>query len=476
MALALAAGVSALSTTSDSGSEGFKASARSTAHAVVDRRPYPRTLSFAKCGYDAELAKRDMVVGAAYCDIAKLRKLDPNGIFLVQPGLFPGSGGNGYGGMSVTYGAGLYYWRPGYTWPNNGCDNLPGGVALGCIRAFDPNYDWLRSADGQIVRKNGASGPPGWNLADPTGKGTRELVAKFMAYTAKLDGLYAKGWDGVFSDNWIYGVIGATYFYGSRLDTDRDGKVDDYTTLRKQWDDGLNEVASRLQSYLPGKLVVGNGNLTAARTYYGGDPTGWLKSANGTMVEAIERYYNSPAALLNLSSRWLDFGDGSEQPRYLLYLQNALTDSGQLFTGGAGADPNDSKLMLDPAVMRSMRWGFTLALMSGAYYEIVLNNDHGVRWWYDEYDGGLGIRRRGYLGLPRGDMKRLLADVYRRDFQHGIAINNSSRRAVTVKLRSRYRHLRGTQDTRVNNGKLVTQVTVPAHDGVVLVDVGRRSK
>ena len=87
---------------------------------------------------------------------------------------------------------------------------------------------------------------------------------------------------------------------------------------------------------------------------------------------------------------------------------------------------NDSKYMLDPAVLRSMRWGLTLSMMSGAYYEIVVNGNHGTHWWYDEYDGGVGVRRRGYLGRPTGRPASLKPGVWRRDFQKGIALNNSS--------------------------------------------------
>ena len=43
-----------------------------------------------------------------------------------------------------------------------------------------------------------------------------------MAYAAKLSRLYRNGWDGIWSDNWIY-RIGASWFYGSNLDTNRDG-------------------------------------------------------------------------------------------------------------------------------------------------------------------------------------------------------------------------------------------------------------
>ncbi len=56
---------------------------------AVDNHGFPRTLSFNKCGDPKDLARRDMLVGYAYCDIATLRRLNPKGVFLVQPGLFP---------------------------------------------------------------------------------------------------------------------------------------------------------------------------------------------------------------------------------------------------------------------------------------------------------------------------------------------------------------------------------------------------
>ena len=112
--------------------------------------------------------------------------------------------------MSVTYGSGLWHWGPGDVWPNGGCDSLPGGVNLGCIRQFSVDYDPLRNANGSAALITTARRDIRAGISpDPLGKGTRELVAKFFAYTAKVSGLYANGWDGVFSDNWIYGVIGA---------------------------------------------------------------------------------------------------------------------------------------------------------------------------------------------------------------------------------------------------------------------------
>ena len=472
-ALAALAGIASDSSHSEPVS-GHVTTAATRSAPPADKHGFPRTASYGKSSDPEALARFDMFIGFGYAPIADIRRRNPKGIFLLLPGLDPNSA------MSVTYGAGLWHWQPGDVWPNGGCDNLPGGVNLGCMRPFSDAYDPLRNANGSAALiENGTSGHPGWNLPDPLGKGTRELVPKFLVYTAKVSGLYSKGWDGVFSDNWIYGVIGASWAYGPTLDTDRDGKVDDYAVLRKRWDDGLNEVGERIRSYVPGKIVGGNGNWYATKYgYYGADPNGWLKSANLTMVESSDdQFWENSGAAVSLASRWLGFRDPAGLPRYIFFQQNARTSAGDKLAIPQGVDPNEPKYMLEPGVMRSMRWGLTLALVSGAYYEIIAGGHHETRWWYDEYDGGQGVRRRGYLGQPVSRPVRIQRDgVWRRDFANGIALNNSTSKTVTINLKRAYRHLRGTQDPQVNNGKLVTKVTLAGHDGVILLAVKKPSK
>lgn len=438
-----------------------------------DKHGFPRTVSFWKSSNPEELARYDMIIGFGYTPIADIRRRNPKGIFLLTPGLFPSNGADN-GGMSVTYGSGLWHWGPGDVWPNGGCDTLPGGVNLGCMRPFSDDFDPLRNANGSAALiSNGTAGHPGWNLPDPLGKGTRELVAKFFAYTAKVGGLYTDGWDGVFSDNWIYGVIGASWAYGPTLDTDRDGRVDDYAVLHKRWDDGLNEVGESIRSYLPGKIVGGNGSWYPMKYgYQGADPEGWLKASNLTMVENLDdHFYDGSTAAVKIASRWLGFRDPAGLPRYIFFQQGARTGTGDKLVVPQGVDPNQPKYMLDPGVMRSMRWGLTLALVAGAYYEIIANGHHETRWWYDEYDGGKGVRRRGYLGQAVTRPVRIQRDgVWRREFANGIALNNSTAKTVTIKLKRAYRHLRGTQDPRVNDGSLVRQVSLAGHDGVILLD------
>jgi hypothetical protein len=136
------------------------------------------------------------------------------------------------------------------------------------------------------------------------------------------------------------------------------------------------------------------------------------------------------------------------------------------------SDPNTAAAMVRPDVLRSMRWGLTLSLMSGVYYELIgefYGNSINCRWWFDEYDGGEGIRKRGYLGQPLGAYKRLSTGVYRRDFQRGIALNNSSDAPAAVALGAPFRKLKGVQDPALNDGSTVRTVTIPPRDGIILL-------
>jgi hypothetical protein len=445
----------------------------------TDQRAFPRTLSFWKCGPEDEVARRDMIVGYAFCQLEYLRTRNPKGIFLLTPGFDPAAGGP-HAGMHVTYGSALWHWRPGYQWRDGGCDKLPGPVNLGCMRAIDFDWDYMYNVDGSIAGiTNGTDGHRGWNIAGPANRGTSELVAKFFAYTAKLAGLYTKRWDGVFSDNWTYSAIGLNWAYGPTLDTDRDGKVDEQGSLRKRWNDGLNKVGNSIRSYLPGMTVAGNGSWYPMWLgYEASDPQGWLKASNATMVEDISGFYTkpTPAELLGIASRWLGFRDPRGLPRYVLFQLDALTKNGEHLSIPSDANPNDPKYMLDPGVMRSMRWGLTLSLMAGAYYEIIVDDRHETLWWYDEYDGGRGIRRRGYLGQPRGQSVRLRAGVWRRDFEHGIALNNSTVAPVTIDLKRRFRHLRGSQNPSLNDGSVRTKIRLEGHDGVILLNLAQKPK
>jgi hypothetical protein len=60
-------------------------------------------------------------------------------------------------------------------------------------------------------------------------------------------------------------------------------------------------------------------------------------------------------------------------------------------------------------------------------------------------------------------------NVYRRDYENGVALVNATADPVTVNLGGVFRKIKGTQAPLVNDGRLVTAVTLPAKDGLVLL-------
>jgi hypothetical protein len=403
-----------------------------TAAKAADNHLFPRTYHLYSCDDPDALAKYDVVVGYWYCDLAKMRAANPNGVFLLQPGLDTGNGSNN--NVNTTYGS-----QDKWT---GGTDTITDGQAanLGSIRAFDPYWDYLHNADGSLATVNSLySGMKGWNLADPNAKGTPTLIAKLIAYASKQRKVYRNGWDGIYGDNWTYGAIGASWYYGTKLDTDRNGVVDDTATLRKNWDNNLTKVGDLLRQYLPGKIVGGNGIWYGSQAYYGADPQGWLKSANFTQFEHLET--KDAAWMVSHVKQWDNFDDPYGRTRFSATLMNALNCDGTNFVIPSGADPNQDQYMLNSCVMKSMRFGLTEALLTDAYFEFYPYNTHPAEWWYDEYDGGVGVRKRGYLGKPTGDPQTLTNGVWRRDFDNGIALNNPTTSSQTVNLETTYKHL-----------------------------------
>jgi hypothetical protein len=350
-------------------------------------------------------------------------------------------------------------------WPG-GTDDQAGGVNLGWIRKVDPDWDLLHNADGSLATIGGWI--KGWNLAAPASRGVPTEVAKLVAYAAKRDGIYSRPWDGVHTDNWIYSSIGASWFYGPNIDSDRNRVADDLTMVRRDWSNGLTLVGNNLRSYLPGKIVGGNGAWFPP--YTGSDANGWLKASNYTLIEHMQKF--SPATILSTAKTWLGYPDPLGQPRYLAALAYATDRAGTVLNWTQG-DINTAAAMQRPDVLRSMRWGLTLAAMTGIYYELIgdwAGNPVVTRWWFDEYDGGEGVRKRGYLGQPLGPYQEIRTAVYRRDFQNGIAINNSSSTTQTINLGcGSCRRIKGTQDSAVNNGSPVSSVVVRPDDGIIVL-------
>lgn len=112
-----------------------------------------------------------------------------------------------------------------------------------------------------------------------------------------------------------------------------------------------------------------------------------------------------------------------------------------------------------------------------SYGEIPLTTD----WQYYELvamASGSDAHAAFYVGLGHAvgtvwlDDVRLQAgsrQVWRRDYEGGISLVNATAASQTVDLGGTYQKINGTQDRSVNDGTLVTSVTLAPHDGVILL-------
>lgn len=116
-----------------------------------------------------------------------------------------------------------------------------------------------------------------------------------------------------------------------------------------------------------------------------------------------------------------------------------------------------------------MRFGLGSSLMlDNVYFSYDHGDqDHGQLWWYDEYNLNLGEAispaqsKNGYQDFQN--------DLWWRDYEKGIALVNSDSKIQKVELGAEYEKLLGTQDTQINDGSIVSSVSIPARDGLLML-------
>lgn len=265
------------------------------------------------------------------------------------------------------------------------------------------------------------------NVSDsaPTRNGQR--LNSYMA-TFVTDEILSTGyWDGIFYDNSWDNI---TYFAGGNIDYNRDGALDG--NIDVQWRNGLSKIYTITRQKNPGAIILGNNINTI-----------YLEELNGKLLENFSQ--QSWSAVMNtLKVLAKDHAD----PQVSLINNNTANTGIQNY--------------------QSMRYGLTSALLENVYYSYDFGDTaHNQLWWYDEYDSD--------LGNPIGDaysqqgFTTYQEDVWRRDFEHGTSIVNSTNIPKTVDLGGDFEKLRGTQDPIVNDGSIVSQVSLNARDGLVLL-------
>ena len=113
---------------------------------------------------------------------------------------------------------------------------------------------------------------------------------------------------------------------------------------------------------------------------------------------------------------------------------------------------------------QQMRYGLASCLLDDGYFSYTdLKAGYSSVPWFDEFDVELGSP------LDPSQVEPWEKGVYRRRFEHGLALVNPGFLPKTVMIDPGYRRIKGKQAPDVNDGAAVTSITLRAKDGIILV-------
>ncbi len=308
---------------------------------------------------------------------------------------------------------------------------LPGGIWHTIGEGLQPEW-FLKTIQGQQV-----SFWPGNVMMNPSARdATGKTYAWYLADFLKTNVLDSGLWDGLFFDTVWDGI----YWLSHDADIDRDGVADGKEKVDRAWQDGQNLFFKSLRDLAGDQyLLVGNGVLEPYAQYLNGRMfEGFPDPSEGGWAGSVVRYRAIRAM--------------GVQPRIMVL--NADTKN-----TGNWRDWN------------RMRYGLATTLLFDGYY----NFDYGTQvrdllYHYDEYDVSLG-KPSSFLAknLLDGALDAVTKGLWRRDFQYGVVLVNSTNIEQSVLLDEEFEHIHGKQDPATNDGSITRHVTLAPESGVLLM-------
>lgn len=239
-------------------------------------------------------------------------------------------------------------------------------------------------------------------------------------------------WDGVFYDNAWDNV---THFAGRNVDINNDGQNDPSATVDAAWREGMKYIYDETRRKSGEQyIIVGNGNT---RLY--------TNELNGKLLENFLPFAWEPTMTTYRANHENDYEEK-------INIINANTSN--------GAIPRTN--------YQHMRYGLVSTILEDGFYSFDFGDqEHSQLWWYDEYDANLGQALD--QAKPKNGATHYTKDIWTRDFEHGIAVLNATGKTEVVSLPGEYESIRGSQDTAVNDGSIVSNVTLSAQDAKILL-------
>ncbi len=287
---------------------------------------------------------------------------------------------------------------------------------------------WLKDPQGRPVffnTKNPDVSRPDIRMINPLSE-----WSNFLPTFIKKEILSVGLWDGVFFD-----MVDSTidWMNNGDIDLDNDGRRDDPIALNLAWQMGLEQILRASRALLGDKIIVINGS-----SYQGFQPY-----VNGRMFESF------PAPWLGKEAWTYSMQD------YLSLPQKVSPPS--LFIINTSHSPQ-------APLEQEMRFGLASMLLGNGYFSI----DNGIAshqelYWFKEYEQKLGAPLSSLTSIsPRGVLyqRRLGPGVWRRDFEQGMALVNSSSTPKTVILEG---------DFEITDHSMLSRLTLGPNDGAMLL-------
>lgn len=267
------------------------------------------------------------------------------------------------------------------------------------------------------------------NVADNAPEINGVRLNKYIAGFVAREILSAGVWDGVFYDNAWKDVKWLT---GDTVDLDKDRQKDDDIDIH--WREGTRAIYNETRRLTNNKyILVGNATSDV-----------YKDNLNGIMLESFP-------VLGWKDSMNVYAGNQQGVPLPRLNIINANT-------ANLGAENN----------FKEFRFGLASALLLDGHYSFDFGDKaHAQTWWYDEYDIELG-KPLG-VALSLNGKQKFEEDVWRREYENGIALANPTSKPREVDLGGEYEKIKGIQDSAVNDGSIVNRVSLPANEGLVML-------
>lgn len=251
------------------------------------------------------------------------------------------------------------------------------------------------------------------------------------------------------------------------LDLRHDGQTVSDEAFDASWREGTDYFLKLIRQNYPGLPVIRNNPLSERNGVYDGqvyETEGWAQEDEKwwehLMIKPDESDPYREGAYLN----WFHQG---LKPYVMM---EAYDDESMAKADGDGEYQNPFlKKGFTPNYKR-LRFSLCSALLGDGYYSYEINtNGHGALglMWFDEYDNA--GESRAYLGQPLEEAGRLSNGVYYRRFTGGLVLCNPQQNGASLSLDQAYRHIKGRQQPKINNGKRMTRVDLPPFDGLILI-------